>query len=140
MRRVWDDFEDCCEWDEDLEEFNKQWEDAAESLPADHPTRNLLAQRLVRFAFTDDRDILGKGEKQSCGWWYSSCRETWVEEQNCSHCWVCKECVNWREWHCKVCRKCRYGVSLACEGCGGVSSMYHSMIKMEMGQGMREGS
>ena len=132
MQRIHDGFEDTCDWDEDLEAFGKQW-DAVASLPSDDATRKALAQRFVRFAFTDDRDILGTGQSKGWGWWYSSCRNTWVEDENCSHCWVCRECMHWREWHCQVCNKCRYGISIACEGCGGVSSGYHDMRKIERG-------
>jgi len=128
-QRVYEGFEDTCDVDDDLETFRERWI-AASALSASDATRKLLAQRLVRFVFTDDRDILGTGGSPSWGWWYSSCRSAWVEDQNCSHCWVCKECMDWREWHCKVCNKCQYGVSLTCEGCGGVSGGYHGMMKM----------
>ncbi|KAI0198320.1 hypothetical protein F4808DRAFT_436606 [Astrocystis sublimbata] len=50
----------------------------------------------------------------------------WVDDNSTSHCPVCRECADWREWHCKTCKKCTYGLSLPCQGCGGVSNMYHS--------------
>jgi hypothetical protein len=56
---------------------------------------------------------------------YSFCRRCWEQDSCTSHCSRCGECNDWREWHCKVCDTCTYGISLPCEGCGGVSESYH---------------
>ncbi|CZT20259.1 uncharacterized protein RCC_06117 [Ramularia collo-cygni] len=50
---------------------------------------------------------------------------TWEQDSCTWHCPVCKECNDWREWHCGKCKKCTYGVSIPCEGCGGVSDTWH---------------
>jgi hypothetical protein len=54
----------------------------------------------------------------------------WMETNNAWHCSGCGECMEWREWHCGRCNKCTYGVSVACQGCGGVSNMYHLENRM----------
>ena len=62
-----------------------------------------------------------------CMWFYSFCRGQW-EQANCTwHCRDCGECNDWREWHCGKCKKCTYGVTIPCEGCGGVTDTYNSM-------------
>lgn len=77
-----------------------------------------LQQELNRMAFTrsHDKDVF-----------YSFCRPRphWQSAEQTSHCDACGECMDWREWHCGECNKCVYGVSLSCEGCGGVSETYH---------------
>lgn len=91
------------------------------------------AMRLVRYAFTADRDLLGDGERGRSNYWFSLCGDYdgWVDSGTTRHCWTCGECDDWRVWHCKVCRKCRYGVSIPCEKCGGVTELYHMMKEME---------
>jgi hypothetical protein len=131
------DFEDNELDDSNLGVFAKVW-NGVKDLPASEPSRQIFAQRLVRYAFTDDRDLIGNEESNEWGCWYSFCRRGWVNNQNCRHCWVCKGCMDWQEWHCKKCKKCSDGVSLTCEGCGGVSSGYHD--KMTMQRGYRGGS
>lgn len=59
--------------------------------------------------------------------YYSFCRGQW-ERGDCTwHCRDCGECNDWREWHCGKCKKCTYGVSIPCQGCGGVSELYNDM-------------
>jgi hypothetical protein len=128
------DFEDNELDDSNFADFAPQWA-AVAHLPSTDDARQKVVQRLVRYAFTDDRDLLGNGESNEWGCWYSFCRRGWVSDEYCSHCWVCKECMDWREWHCKKCNKCSYGVSLTCDECGGMSSGYHDMMKMERGIG-----
>jgi hypothetical protein len=115
------DFEDNELDDSNFADFAPQWA-AVAHLPSTDDARQKVVQRLVRYAFTDDLDLLGNGESNGWGCWYSFCRRGWVSDEHCSHCWVCMECMDWREWHCKKCNKCSYGVSLTCEGCGGVST------------------
>jgi hypothetical protein len=45
------DFDDCCSFDEECEEWKTQWD----ALPFDHPSRKILAQRLVRSGYAEDR-------------------------------------------------------------------------------------
>jgi hypothetical protein len=97
------------------------------TLQASGPT-DKLKQRLVRYALTDDRELLGDGENDSWGYWFSLCRDSWERDGNTSHCWTCGECMDWRDWHCGKCNKCTYGVSIPCEKCGGVSEQYHQML------------
>lgn len=129
-QRVYEEVDDTTDWDDDLAEFKKRY-DAALKLPSSDPTRRALPERLVSFAFTNDRDLLATGTSKGYDFWYSNCRSTWYDEDNGSHCWVCKECMDWREWHCKVCNKCQHGVTITCEGCTGVCRGYHNMMKME---------
>jgi hypothetical protein len=59
--------------------------------------------------------------------YYSFCRGQW-EQGDCTwHCRDCGECNDWREWHCGKCKKCTYGVSIPCQGCGGVSELRNDM-------------
>lgn len=61
------------------------------------------------------------------GHYFSFCRGSgrWVQDNTTKHCGRCGECRDWREWHCKKCNRCNYGVSIPCDGCGGVSDMYY---------------
>lgn len=120
------------EYDEDLKAFAEQWK-AVEDRPEDDPERKALAQRLVRFAFTDDRDILGNGETDhGHGWWFSFCRRgSWQETMHTTHCWECGECADWEEWHCGRCGSCDTSEFSPCDGCGGVSEMYHDQHRRE---------
>ncbi|TVY35149.1 hypothetical protein LOCC1_G008264 [Lachnellula occidentalis] len=72
-------------------------------------------------------EILAYGLADNGGDFYSFCRGDWAEDMNTSHCTSCGDCQDWREWHCKKCNRCTYGVSLPCQGCGGVSSSYHDL-------------
>lgn len=92
-------------------------------------TRGLeLRQELNRMAFTKS--------EPNANVFYVFCRHhegSWQSEDHLWHCRVCRECMEWREWHCGKCNKCAYGVSLACQGCGGVSSLYHDLSE-DMGR------
>jgi hypothetical protein len=81
--------------DHNLGKFGEQWE-AVEDLPSTNPVRQKVAQRLVRYAFTEDRDLLGDGNSKRWGCWFSFCRGYWVSGEHCRHCWVCKESMDWR--------------------------------------------
>ena len=86
------------------------------------------------------RHSLSKGgEESSSMWYYSFCREAWVQDDCTWHCRTCGECNDWREWHCGTCKKCTYGVSLPCQGCGGVSEMWHGMKRRGEIQASDEG-
>ncbi|KAJ7872972.1 hypothetical protein B0H13DRAFT_2553041 [Mycena leptocephala] len=72
-------------------------------------------------------------ESQSYGFFYSFCRNS-LEQADCtSHCTVCNECVDWREWHCKLCNKCTYGLTFPCSNCSrkGVRAFHASKVEME---------
>lgn len=106
--------------DEGIEKWNKKWAKAVSS--ANEEEQRRLKQYLLRKAFFQ---VPGY-PADAWDWWFSFCRDSWQEDGNTTHCWVCGECQDWREWHCKVCNKCTYGVSIRCK-CGGVSQEYHSM-------------
>ena len=76
--------------------------------------------------------LYGLGAKEEEGtqkeYFYSFCTEDWKEYTSTRHCRVCGVCQDWREWHCGKCNKCTYGFSMTCEGCGGVSAGYKSMM------------
>jgi hypothetical protein len=116
------DFEDTCEFDEDIEKFHAQWEKVRDRGTED-PERKKLASRLVRYALTDDQNLNGDGDISGV-WWYSLCFKAWEESQCKHHCPKCKSCKDWREWHCGACDRCTEGMSIPCE-CGGVSETYH---------------
>lgn len=83
--------------------------------------RSALKQELFRFGLGENNEM----------WFYSFCRGSWQQGDCTTHCPICDECNDWREWHCTVCNKCTYGVSLPCEGCGGISQTYMDMQKHE---------
>lgn len=127
------DFKHPWSLDEKIEQFGKAW-DAVKDQP-DSLEYKQLAQCLVRFAFMDDRDLLGVGDEHSSVYWFSFCRRFpstpdgfWVSDALTWHCWVCGECKDWREWHCGECNRCANEVSLPCEDCGGVCDTYHNMM------------
>ncbi|KAK0105293.1 hypothetical protein ONS96_004689 [Cadophora gregata f. sp. sojae] len=101
-------------WDPDLSEWKEKWI-APEVTPEE---RDLLTKELFVKGLSDEGMYM-----------YSFCREYWQDLANTTHCRVCGECNDWREWHCGVCKKCTYGISIPCEGCGGVSDMYHDTLK-----------
>lgn len=89
------DFEENGDFDERVEKFCEEWE-KVEGRGVDDEERKVMAQRLVRFAFTDDRDILGTGHDDGgFGWWYSFCNGSWQESSHTKHCWKCGECMDW---------------------------------------------
>ena len=63
---------------------------------------------------------------------YSFCREAWEQNSSTWHCRSCGSCKDWREWHCGRWNECTYGVSIPCEGCGGVSHSYDPRERHEM--------
>lgn len=120
--------------DDDADERYRAWRVRWDALPADErrdggSARGLaLQQELNRMAFT-------RGDWPDHEVFYSFCRPWphWESTAHMSHCDECGECMDWREWHCGTCNKCVYGVSLACESCGGVSDTYHDFaVDMRM--------
>ena len=105
------------EWaDYDLHEWKEKWvRDIANG--GDQKAKEKHWQALLRYGLGDNQGI----------WFYSLCRGQWVEDHCTWHCRVCGECNDWREWHCGKCDKWTYGVSIPCEGCGGVSDSYNDM-------------
>ena len=67
------------------------------------------------------KELVGDYSCSRCGegYWYSFCWDEVVQDSLTWHCEICGECRDWREWHCQRCNKCTYGVTLACEHCGG---------------------
>jgi len=104
-------------YDQDLFQLGQNWIKPGVT----EEERMLLLKALFISAFGEDP---AKGYK---AWFYSFCRKSWQQDSCTSHCEICGECNDWREWHCKVCNACTYGVSLPCEGCGGVSETYAAM-------------
>jgi hypothetical protein len=105
------------DYDKNLFQLGKDW--ARPGVTEEE--RSSLLKVLFRAAFGVDPE---KGYKE---YFYSFCRDSWQQDSCTSHCEICGECNDWREWHCKVCNVCTYGVSLPCEGCGGVSETYAQM-------------
>lgn len=91
---------------DELHEWKKQWIDASLE-----KQKKELVHRPLRHGLADEQRMF----------WYSFCRDAWVQDDCTWHCVDCGECNDWCEWHCVKCRKCTYGVSLPCEGCGGVT-------------------
>ncbi|KAK7544034.1 uncharacterized protein J3D65DRAFT_598711 [Phyllosticta citribraziliensis] len=118
------------------EAWFKEWAAVVDNANPDEKTQAMRA--LLRLAF--DEDATHAGEPN--GHFFSFCRPIrsnnaaigrWVQADCTWHCRGCGECMDWREWHCRKCNKCAYGVSLPCDGCQGVCSSYHYMMKMEGG-------
>lgn len=128
-----DTFTDCADFDEKLETFQA----IVKRQGGEYTDEQKM--RLVRFAFTNDCDLLGDGKDLYRMYWFSLCGQygRWVQFDCTFHCLVCGECDDWRVWHCKKCRKCRYGVTIPCEKCGGVSSTYHDTRPMPTQSGSR---
>lgn len=75
-----------------------------------------------RKEMVDELLVFGFGSHET---FYSFCTKRWEDVTNASHCASCGECNDWREWHCGRCNRCTYGISIPCEGCGGVSISFH---------------
>lgn len=112
--------------DEGADEIYQAWRVRWDALPAHEQDGAYgvdLQQELNRMAFTKREPVNNV--------FYSFCRRNhWESSDHTWHCRVCRKCQDWREWHCKKCNKCTYGLSLACEGCGGVSYMYDDDMRM----------
>jgi hypothetical protein len=61
-----DGFEDNELDDSNFTDYAVQWA-AVAHLPVSDAARQKVEQRLVRYAFTDDRDLLGDGESNQWG-------------------------------------------------------------------------
>jgi hypothetical protein len=109
------------ESEQELDKLHERWRTIQGTVPSKPEQRLVLAQEINRY-----------GLSENSGYWFSFCRNTWVSDTCTSHCRECRECMDWREWHCGKCNKCRYGLSLPCEGCGGVSDTYESGHEMEL--------
>ncbi|KAK5688788.1 hypothetical protein LTS10_000766 [Elasticomyces elasticus] len=83
-------------------------------------------RKLVMFGLFEPCE--GDGLPECRSWFFSGCRGFWEDESCTWHCKVCKECNDWKEWHCRNCKKCTFGVTIPCEGCGGVSDTYHDCL------------
>lgn len=116
--------DDAFEFDSTLQEWKERKVILQEKDLPEH------INKLLRYGLFNDPENVGE-------YYYSFCRGTsrydpngsigtWEQDSCTWHCPVCKECNDWREWHCGKCKKCTYGVSIPCEGCGGVSEMFHS--------------
>lgn len=105
-------------------EWRAKWDAASEQSDEDE-TRKKLQQEMNRLAYSKNDEMM---------MYFSFCRgDVWVQEDCTWHCRICGECNDWREWHCGKCNKCTYGVSLPCEGCGGVDYGYHEFGIMSGG-------
>lgn len=107
-------------FDEDLHAWKTKWANKSD----DETERKKLVQELIRYG-------LGQDSSVAPNFWYSWCQGSWVQDDQTRHCRICKECNDWREWHCGKCKKCTYGISIPCEGYGGVSMTYNSTREME---------
>lgn len=116
---------------EDMDRWLWEWSRKKASLPAADVPEHV--NKMLRRALLRDGDGFPE-------FVWSFCRDynydddvpgSWTQESNTWHCEVCKECQDWRDWHCAACNKCTYGLSLPCDGCGGVSHMFHEMKKEE---------
>lgn len=81
---------------------------------------------LIRGAMADGETFFG--------WFYSFCRDEWVEFKDYYHCFRCGACRGINTWHCRGSRKgtdgprcdhCVEGLLNHCSNCGGVSIYYH---------------
>ncbi|KAF7899445.1 hypothetical protein EAF00_003781 [Botryotinia globosa] len=98
--------------DPEIQQLGEEW------LKAKTETeRKPIRMKLFRKAFVED----GR-------YYFSFCSGGWEEFTSTVHCSVCDECNDWRDWHCKDCGKCSYGISIPCDGCGGVSNGYHDQF------------
>ena len=129
---------DCWEYDSYL----KSWKETRDKL-TDENEKSAHIHKLLLFALFGH--ISEEDGPHHCSTYeYSFCRGgggalfeddgsrgLWTDSINSWHCPVCKECGSWRDWHCRKCKKCTYGVSLPCDGCGGVTHDYHRMAPEE---------
>ncbi|KAI0419491.1 hypothetical protein F5X98DRAFT_335233 [Xylaria grammica] len=137
---------ELAEYDKDIREWQEKW-DELETMSSGrtgnrlqlHDRRAELQRALLR---------MGLLQTYSYNYFFSFCRGggrwgediadsvqlfpggSWEQETCTWHCPVCRECNDWREWHCATCNKCKYGVSLPCDGCGGVTYVYHDMADL----------
>ena len=121
------------DFDEFLFGWAKEWAEAGRDVQSDDEEGQQLrelTQGLLRYGLAREHDDGGENYRR---FWYSFCREGWEQDSCTHHCETCGECMDWREWHCAVCDKCTYGISIPCEGCGGVSDGYSDA--MEAGGG-----
>lgn len=114
-------------YDDFLAEWAKKW--AAKGTGKKEARK--LVQELSRHGL-GDTNTKGLGVPE---YWYSFCQGRWVDRGCIWHCRICQKCDGWREWHCRVCNTCTYGVSIPCEGCGGVSRQYDDIVKSEARRG-----
>ncbi|KAJ7494827.1 hypothetical protein B0H11DRAFT_2222495 [Mycena galericulata] len=72
--------------------------------------------------------------QSSYGFFYSFCRDSLEQSDSTTHCTVCNQCADWREWHCKLCNKCTYGLSFPCGNCSrkGIRAFHASKEEMDM--------
>ncbi|KAI1172798.1 hypothetical protein F4777DRAFT_488148 [Nemania sp. FL0916] len=129
-----------------IEVWQKEWDQLEESSMSTTVDQQLLNKRRVELQqellrtglLKDGNDMVFfsfcRGGRGGWDWGLQMRRHrssqlelagAWESSENTWHCPVCRECMDWREWHCGNCKKCAYGVSIPCDGCGGVSEMYH---------------
>lgn len=118
--------------------YLQEWAAAWKDMSADNKPAHI--RKLILYGLFNPCE--GDGLPETGAWrsyYYSFCRKYWEQDSCTWHCKVCKECNDWREWHCKECKQCTYGISIPCEGCGGVSSSYHDMGRDERAWDSDEG-
>jgi hypothetical protein len=128
-------YETTCYVDPALyEDFYPLWQ-AVKDKPKYHPERVRLAQQLVRYAFTDYRDLLNNDtypDERSGTFCHgkdlldgaAKTEGFLVRTDSCKHCRSCKACVDEASWHCGQCDG-HYDLLYECDLCGGVSEAYH---------------
>lgn len=100
--------------DEELGEWARKWKDRKlTSEERDEMTKQLFRAGLGIEDGPCHRD-----------WFYSFCRNQWVQHGEVHHCGGCEECKSWRDWHCIACNFCTEGLDTKCVRCGGVSRSY----------------
>lgn len=114
-----DAFDEDCDYK--LAEWKQKWVNGIAT--SDEGAKNAHIKALLRHGLVDERSM----------WYYSFCRgsrgnQGMLVQDSCTwHCRDCGECNDWREWHCGKCKECTYGVSIPCQGCGGVTEMHNDM-------------
>lgn len=120
--RIDDAFEEG--FDYELTEWKEKWVNGIST--GDDEIKKTHLQAWLRHGISDGHSM----------WYYSFCRWSggvqgrWVQDSCTWHCRSCGECNDWREWHCGKCKKCTYGVSIPCQGCGGVTEMRNEMAAL----------
>ena len=104
-------------FDSDLVQWKKRW---INRTPGDGVEKERLVQHLLRHGLGSEKDV-------HRAFYYSFCRDDWVQDSCIWHCPICNECNDWRDWHCRECNKCTYGQSIPCGDCGGASESYNFM-------------